>query len=127
MSQVTVTIAGRQYRMACEDGQENHLMRLGSDLDRRIGELREKFGEIGDARLTVMAALTIADELVDTNERVRRLEDELAALQDARLAAADRAHNTQAAISAAFNSAAERIESLTRQLNKSVGGGVAMG
>ena len=63
MPQVNVTINGRQFRMACEDGQEDHLTRLARELDARIEMLRAKFGEIGDTRLTVMAALTVADEL----------------------------------------------------------------
>ena len=63
MSQVNVTINGRQFRMACEDGQEDHVTDLARDLDARIEGLRAKFGEIGDTRLTVMAALTVADEL----------------------------------------------------------------
>ena len=46
MSQVTVTINGRQFRMACEDGQEGHLMRLAQELDQRIEKLRGNFGEI---------------------------------------------------------------------------------
>ena len=75
MSQVTVTINGRQFRMACEDGQEGHLMRLAQELDQRIEKLRGNFGEIGDARLTIMAALTVADELADINNRLKRVED----------------------------------------------------
>jgi cell division protein ZapA len=118
MSQVTVTINGRQFRMACEDGQEGHLMRLAQDLDLRIDKLRGNFGEIGDARLTIMAALTVADELADINNRLKRVEQELASLQDARVTAAEHAKATQAAISAALNAAAERIEGLTRQLNQ---------
>jgi len=78
MAHVSVTINGRQYRMACEDGQENHLIWLSGDLDRRIGQLRDQFGEIGDMRLTMMAALTVADELVEAGKRLRRLEEELA-------------------------------------------------
>jgi len=85
MSQVSVTINGRQFRMACEDGQEGHLMNLARDLDTRIEGLRTKFGEIGDTRLTVMAALTIADSLAETAVRLKRLEDELAALQESRI------------------------------------------
>jgi len=118
MSQVSVTINGRQFRMACEDGQEGHLQQLAKDLDERIVALRGQFGEIGDARLTIMAALTVADELADIRSRLNRVEDELASLQDARVAAADHAKATQAAISAALNAAAERIEGLTRQLNQ---------
>lgn len=127
MAFVSVTINGRQYRMACEEGQEARLMRLAQSLEIRIGDLRGKFGEIGDSRLTVMAALMIADELFDAHQRVRRLEEELAALQDARVASADRARATQVAIKTALDSASERIEQLTQTLNRSVGNGVAIG
>src|SRR5580692_6154558 len=127
MSQVTVTINGRQFRMACEDGQESHLLRLAQDLDQRIEQLRANFGEIGDTRLTVMAALTVADELADTNGKLRRLEEDLAALQDARVASVERTEATQAAVAAALNSAAERIEQVTKALNPNRAAGVTLG
>ena len=127
MSQVSVTINGRQFRMACEDGQEGHLMNLARDLDTRIEGLRAKFGEIGDTRLTVMAALTVADALAETGLRIKRLEEELAALQDSRAEAAERAKTAQAAVAAALGAAAERIESITKKLNQTVGGGVVLG
>jgi len=117
MATVTVSINGRNYRMACDDGQEEHLTRLAQSFNARIGELRGEFGEIGDMRLTVMAALTIADELSEQREQLRRIEDELAALQDARVVAADRVKVTESAIAAAFNSAAERIEALAKALD----------
>jgi cell division protein ZapA len=132
MSQVSVSINGRKFRMACENGQEARLTQLASDFDNRIGQLRASFGEIGDTRLTVMAALTVADELVEVTGKLRRLEAEFAALQDARVTAAERAKTTQATVSAALTSAADRIESLARRLNQipsngSDTAGVAMG
>ena len=127
MGQVSVSINGRQYRMACEDGQENHLTRLAQELDQRIAGLRRDFGEIGDMRLTVMAALIVADELVEQGLRLRRVEDELAALKDAHMVASDRAKATEAAITAAFNSAAERIEKLARSLDGRSPPGTARG
>jgi cell division protein ZapA len=128
MAQVSVSINGRQFRMACEDGQEARLMSLARELDGRIEGLRAKFGEIGDTRLTVMAALTIADELGEMGQRIARLEAELAAAQDAHAATADRNRSVQAAIAAAMTSAAERIESIAKKLNHSAGGnGVALG
>lgn len=129
MAQVNVTINGRNYRMACEDGQEDHLMRLAGDIDARIENLRGNFGEVGDSRLTVMAALTVADELVEAGKKIRRLEEELAGMQDARVLAAERAQQTQAAIIAALNAASERIEGITRTLNQTVsnGNGIALG
>ncbi len=123
MSQVSVTINGRQFRMACEDGQEAHLMELARDLDSRIEGLRGKFGEIGDTRLTVMAALTIADALAETGQRIKRLEEEVAAMQDARSAAGDRARGAQVSVAAALMAAAERIEIITKKLNQSIGSG----
>jgi cell division protein ZapA len=127
MSHVNVTINGRQYRMACEEGQETRLLRLAESLESRVENLRGKFGEIGDARLTVMAALMVADELVDANQQIRALQEELNALRDVRVAAADRARATQSAVAAALNAAAERIEKTTQVLNRTIGGGVAIG
>jgi len=128
MAHVTVTISGRQYRMACEDGQEGHLTQLAADLDRRVEQLRGSFGEIGDNRLVVMAALMTGDELSEAMQRVRKLEDELSGLRDARVATAGRSQATQAAVVAALNAAAERIEGVTRGLNQSLSdGGVAIG
>jgi len=121
MAQVSVTINGRQFRIACDDGQEDGLAALAQEIDQRIEGMRSSFGEIGDTRLTVMAAIQIADELRDAQLRIRRLEEERTALQDARLVSAERARQAQAAVVNAFNSAAERLEGITRKLNKSLG------
>ena len=102
-------------------------LKLAESLESRIGSLRGKFGEIGDARLTVMAALTVCDELLDAGQRIRSLEEELEALRDVRMAAADRARATQTAVANALNSAADRIEKTTQVLNRTIGGGVAIG
>jgi cell division protein ZapA len=127
MAHVTVTISGRQYRMACEDGQEAHLERLATDLDRRVNQLRGTFGEIGDNRLLVMAALTRSDELAEMTQRLHRVQAELSSLQDARVVAADRKQATEAAVVSALNAAAERIEQVARGLNQGLGAGVALG
>ena len=127
MSHINVTINGRQYRMACEEGQEVRLLKLAENLESRVEMLRGKFGEIGDARLTVMAALTACDELLDAGQQIRKLEDELKTLRDVRVAALDRAKATQAAVANALNAAAERIERTTQDLNRTIGGGVALG
>ena len=127
MSHINFTINGRQYLMACEEGQEVRLLKLAEALESRIDSLRGKFGEIGDARLTVMAALTVCDELQDAGNRIRALEEELVALRDVRAVAADRAKSTQVAVANALNAAADRIEKTTQVLNRTVGGGVAIG
>jgi cell division protein ZapA len=127
MNHINVTLNGRQYRMACEEGQEVRLLKLAESFELRIQDLRGKFGEIGDARLTVMAALTVCDELLDASNRIRGLEQELEELRGVRAAAADRAKATQSAVAKALNSAADRIEKTTQVLNRTIGGGVAIG
>ena len=68
MAQVSVTIDGRRYRVACNEGEEARLESLAGMIDDKIGELRTSFGEIGDQRLVVMAALTIADNLAEARD-----------------------------------------------------------
>ena len=65
MAQVSVIINGRKYQVACDDGQEAHLSRLAAYVDKRVGELVAAVGQVGDARLLVMATLLVADELSD--------------------------------------------------------------
>jgi len=127
MSHINVTINGRQYRMACEEGQEVRLLKLAEALESRVTELRGKFGEIGDARLTVMAALTVCDELLDANVRLHAMEQELETARNMRSAAVDRARTTQTAVANALNAAADRIEKTTQVLNRTIGGGIAIG
>jgi len=127
MATVNATIAGRQFRLACEDGQEEHLQMLAREMDERIEGLRKQFGEIGDTRLTVMAALMVADENAEIARKMRRLEEEVSALQDARMVSSDRARAASDAVIGAFNSAAERLEGITRKLNQSRGNNVGIG
>ena len=68
MAQVTVTIDGKAYRMACDEGQEEHLIDLAQRFDRYVDAPQGSFGEIGDQRLTVMAGIMVMDELVRTAE-----------------------------------------------------------
>ena len=88
MAQVSVSIGGRAYRLACNPGEEAHLEALAHSVDEKITQMRASFGEIGDQRLVVMAALTIADELNEARKTVaaqtRRAEAALAAEEAAR-------------------------------------------
>lgn len=127
MAHVTVTIAGRAYRMACDDGQEEHLTRLAQDVDARIDQLRGAFGEIGDQRLSVMAAITIADELAEARRRIGAIERDLESQRAERAATAERMEQTEQALAEAVITAAERLERIARDLGPSPSGGVGMG
>ncbi|MDQ0472020.1 cell division protein ZapA [Labrys wisconsinensis] len=125
MTHVSVTIAGRAYRMACDEGQEEHLLGLGRMLDGRIDQLRASFGEIGDMRLAVMAGIMVADELSEAQRRHHALEAELQELRSARASAVARDEQAQLRVAEAVADAAARIEKLAETLHKGVVSGGA--
>jgi cell division protein ZapA len=77
MPEVNVEINGRKYRMACEEGQEPHLLQLADRFNGSIEGLKGTFGEIGDNRLTVMAGIAVLDELAEAESRIAALQREL--------------------------------------------------
>jgi len=79
MAQVTVSLNGRRYDIACDDGQEEHLTRLAGYVDKRVTELVASVGQVGEARLLVMASLLVADELADTYAKLDALRADPAA------------------------------------------------
>ena len=78
MGSVQVTVNGRNYSVACDEGQEAHVVRLGSYLEQKVGQLVKAVGQVGDARLLVMASLMITDELVDTDQALTQLKNAVA-------------------------------------------------
>lgn len=116
MAHVSVTINGRSFRMACDDGQEDHLLRLAAEVNGKVDQLKGAFGEIGDTRLTVMAAIMVADELADTRRRLKAAETELNALREARAVSVERADEREALLAHTLDDAAASIERLTSHL-----------
>ncbi|WP_019906860.1 cell division protein ZapA [Methylobacterium sp. 77] len=116
MPQISVTIDGKSYRMACAEGEEAHLSALAADLDTRVTGMRQSFGEIGDMRLHVMAALTQADELAELKRRLADLETETATLRE-RVDTADSVRaDEETRIADGLGRAAERLERLASAL-----------
>jgi len=105
MAQVSVTIDGRKYRLACNEGEEARLEQLADIIDAKIGELRQTVGEIGDQRLVVMAALTLADNLSEAR-------DTAAAERDRAAAASARAES----IAMSLDALGARLENLAARL-----------
>lgn len=108
MAQVNVEINGRKYQIACDDGQEAHLTRLGNYIDNRVQELVAAVGQVGDARLLVMVSLLVADELSDAYAEL-----EVARSADDGAAAMLRAEES---LSVRVESLAERIEKIAEHL-----------
>ena len=105
MAQVSVMIDGHKYRLACNEGEEARLESLAGMIDEKIGEMRAAFGEIGDQRLVIMAALTIADNLGEAR-------DEAAAERKRAAEAEERAQ----AIASSLDELGSRLESLVARL-----------
>ena len=72
MAEVHLTINGRTYPVSCEEGQQARLKELAQYLDRKTADFTAKLGQIGEARLIVLAALVITDELADAQAQLRR-------------------------------------------------------
>lgn len=121
MATVGVTIAGRTYRMACAEGEEAHLHDLARHVDSTLTSLRKSFGEIGDQRLVIMTAITVADELSEARQRIGQLEEEVTRLTADQ--SADEASHTALAedLAGSLDAAAERIERLTQRLTGTPG------
>ena len=119
MPQINLTIDGPSNRTACGDGEGGHLESLATMFDAKIAELREAFGETGDMRLHVMAALTLADDLGEARRRVETLEQEVAALRSIATAGDERTQAAEKRLAESVGKAAERIERLARKLSAS--------
>ena len=117
MAQVSVNIAGRVYRMACEDGQEPHLEQLAREFDAKIAEMKSSFGEIGDQRLTVMAAIAMADDRSEAQRKISRLEEDVARLRDISANAQGANEEIAQRVSLALEEAAARIEGVAKRLD----------
>jgi cell division protein ZapA len=85
MAQVELSINGRPYVLACADGEEPRLRQLGDYLDTRIHKLSKAVGNVGEVRLLLLLALTLADELSEANNKVGALSRELRTHSDAGL------------------------------------------
>lgn len=117
MGQVSIIVAGRSYRMSCDDGEEDHLEELGRRYDTAIDELRTVFGEIGDQRLMVMAAVLMTDRLDEAEKKIETLEGELDKLRGSSKSAVAQYENQYARLARALDNAAERVESLADRLD----------
>lgn len=101
---VTVSVVGRNYDIACDEGQQDHVRKLAADIDRRANELLKSVGSVGEARILFMTALLIADELADLKSM---LEGEREAAERADAAVADGV----TALARRVDAIAERLES----------------
>ena len=116
MAQVSLSINGRSYEVACDDGQEERLQGLASYLDMRVGELTEQMGQVGELRLLVMAALLVADELQDALSQLDALEQAQLEQAPGANGGAPGAVAGQDALAGALEDCALRLEKIAARL-----------
>lgn len=117
MPQISVTIDDTVYRMACEEGQEEHLTSLAEQFESYVQELKGQFGKIGDQRITVMAAIMVMDELSEAKRKLRELEEEVASLTRIRDDSLASVESSEAAIARTLSGVAGQIEEVTAKLS----------
>jgi cell division protein ZapA len=106
MAQVDIMVNDRLYKVTCEDGQEKRLEELAAHFDRHVQDLVRELGQIGDARLMLLSALTVCDELFEARARLADFDESDEALDAATIGGATRV----------INAAAKRIETMAGRI-----------
>jgi cell division protein ZapA len=116
MPLVNVMVNGRAYTIACDEGEEDHLKGLATQVDEKAREVLNSVGQVGDARMMLMAALLIADEHHDMTAKlakgVQAATDSSGEKQTLHL----RAEAAESAAADALESAAKRLEDIAARL-----------
>lgn len=107
MSQVEIKVHGREYRVTCEEGQEERLQKLAAFLDKRVSAMSSDLPDISETRLILLAALTVCDELFEARERAEDLEGSGDTLDP----------DTMGGASRAVEAAAKRVNEISAKLD----------
>jgi len=110
VAQIEVAINGRGYQIACDDGQEAHIAELARYVDRKVAELVSSVGQVGDARLLVMASLLIADELAEAYAALDEAQTAEKGVKNVADSAESRAATALSALAARIEGIAARLE-----------------
>lgn len=129
MATVEITVNGRGYNVTCDDGQEERLQRLAAEVDARVRDLAARIGQIGDARLMLLASLTLADDLAEAE--ARGVGDGVwseRAMETAKAEASERAARAaETGAAQVLDAAADRVRALVASLDDMPGRKTAEG
>lgn len=114
MGQVVLTINGKPYSVTCGDGEDERIRKLGQYIDAKVADFARTLGQIGDARLLVLTALVLADELAEAREaaiRARR-----ASIAAAVPSETQRDSAAEDVVASGIDSLAARVEAIASRL-----------
>jgi cell division protein ZapA len=118
MPEVNVEIDGKKFRMACEEGQEQHLLTLAERFNRTVIGLKGSFGEIGDNRLVVMAGIAVLDELAEAEDRIEALKQDIADLTSAGRELTIEAEELEQNFARRLSDAARKVEAIAQAIDE---------
>jgi len=116
MPLVNIMVNSRAYTVACDDGEEEHLKQLAAHVDGKVRELLESVGQVGDARLILMAALLITDDYFDSVSRLEQQERRLGEMTSAQGTLNEKVSSAEKNAADMLGDAAKRIEELAARL-----------
>ena len=76
MGNVNIKFNGKDYLLACDDGQEENLKNLGKHIDKKFENIKKKLGNIGENKLMLINAIQIADDFFALNKKVKKSKSE---------------------------------------------------
>jgi len=118
MPEVNVEIDGKKFRMACEEGQEAHLLELAERFNRTVIQLKGSFGEIGDNRLVVMASIAVLDELAEAEDRIEALKQDIADLTNAGRELTIESEELEQSFARRLSEAARKVEAIAQAIDE---------
>lgn len=125
MPEVNVEINGRKFRMACEEGQEEHLLGLAERFNTTVEGFKGAFGEIGDNRLTVMAGIAVLDELVEAERQMAQARADMAKMQEATDAIINQSKRLEEQFAKRLSETARKIEAVATVIDETATSGQA--
>lgn len=124
MPQVQISVNGRPYAVGCEPGEEARLAGLARHLESKVARIVKSAGQVGEARLLVLAALLIADELAESEQALAQARAETALVREevqAEFAAQPplvQASPNEAVLAQSLESLADKIEAIAATLER---------
>ena len=77
MANVNIKFNGKEYLLSCEDGQEEHLEELSSNLSQKFRSLKNSLGNIGENKLLLITSITTMDEYFETKKKLEKQKIEI--------------------------------------------------
>ena len=77
MANVNITFNGKEFLLSCDDGQEEHLVELSEQLNKKFVGLKSQLGGIGENKLLLITSIKVMDEYFETKKKIEEKKSEL--------------------------------------------------